>query len=206
MIAMTMIPLSTLVPVEVCDGKDNNCDGQVDENLTQTCPDGKGTAVCQNGQWVGKDNDCDGKIDEDLTQSCSTACGSGTETCQNGKWVNCTAPQPQTETCDGIDNDCDGKVDEDLTQPCTSACGSGTETCQNGNWVNCTAPQPQTEICDGKDNDCNGQIDEGVKNTYYQDADADGYSNPSISVQACAAPAGSEILKFAEISQKEQCI
>ena len=47
-----------------------------------------------------------------------------------------------------------------------------------------------TEICDGKDNDCNGQIDEGVTNTFYADADEDGYGNAAISVQACSAPAG----------------
>ena len=47
-----------------------------------------------------------------------------------------------------------------------------------------------TEICDGKDNDCNGQIDEGVTNTFYADADGDGYGNAAISVQACTPPAG----------------
>ena len=46
------------------------------------------------------------------------------------------------------------------------------------------------EICDGKDNNCNGQIDEGVQNTYYQDADRDGYGNPAISVQACTPSSG----------------
>lgn len=46
------------------------------------------------------------------------------------------------------------------------------------------------EICDGKDNDCDGEIDEGVKNTYYLDADADGFGEASKTVQACVAPSG----------------
>jgi hypothetical protein len=46
------------------------------------------------------------------------------------------------------------------------------------------------EICDGKDNSCDGQIDEGVQKTFYQDADKDGYGNPSASIQSCRAPEG----------------
>ncbi len=47
-----------------------------------------------------------------------------------------------------------------------------------------------TEVCDGVDNNCDGQIDEDVKNTYYRDADSDGYGNPSVTTQACTAPSG----------------
>ena len=163
---------------EVCDGKDNDLDGLVDEDLTRPCSTayGSGTESCQAGQWVGctapqpqgeevcdgKDNDLDGLVDEDLTRACSTACGSGTESCQGGQWVGCTAPQPQDEVCDGLDNDCDGLVDEDLTRPCSTACGSGTEICQGGQWVGCTASQPQDEVCDGLDNDCDGLVDEDL--------------------------------------------
>ncbi|HMP86452.1 MAG TPA: putative metal-binding motif-containing protein, partial [Lacibacter sp.] len=49
------------------------------------------------------------------------------------------------------------------------------------------------EVCDGLDNNCNGQVDEGVgNNTWYRDADGDGFGNPNSSIQSCAAtpPAG----------------
>jgi hypothetical protein len=92
---------------EACNGLDDDCDGQVDEELVRACSTvcGTGTETCEDGQWVnctappveeeicdGEDNDCDGQVDEDLVRDCSTDCGTGTETCEDGQWVNCTAP------------------------------------------------------------------------------------------------------------------
>jgi hypothetical protein len=63
---------------EVCDGEDNDCDGQIDEDLTRGCATdcGAGTETCVNGNWQGcsapqpetevcdgEDNDCDGTTD-----------------------------------------------------------------------------------------------------------------------------------------------
>jgi hypothetical protein len=46
-----------------------------------------------------------------------------------------------------------------------------------------------TEICNGIDENCNGVVDEGVQNTYYADADLDGFGG-STTTLACAVPAG----------------
>ncbi|MCP4804148.1 MAG: hypothetical protein GY913_20080 [Proteobacteria bacterium] len=46
------------------------------------------------------------------------------------------------------------------------------------------------EICDGVDNDCDDEIDEDVMETYYRDADADGFGDPGDSAEACERPDG----------------
>lgn len=66
---------------EVCDGRDQDCDGDADEDLERTCTGafGAGTQVCQDGGWSdcaepaapievcnGVDDDRDGATDEEL--------------------------------------------------------------------------------------------------------------------------------------------
>lgn len=105
----------------------------------------------------------------------------------------------------GLDNDGDGLFDGNDSD-CQTAVScmdndgdgygsNGVSTCSKGTAVDCNdnnaAINPgATEVCDGTDNNCNGQTDEGVKNTYYKDADGDGYGIPSTSVQGCTQPAG----------------
>jgi hypothetical protein len=83
---------------EICDGIDNDCNGQVDDYVSggqtaagntvvagQACTDNTTFGPCRAGQYV-----CDG-----------------------GAMVCKSAVRPSPDVCDGIDNDCDGVVDND---------------------------------------------------------------------------------------------
>jgi hypothetical protein len=179
---------------ELCDGLDNDCNGQADEGLTQTWyadadgdsygdPANSQVACSQPNGYVAIAGDCD---DTDA------------------------AVYPgATELCDGLDNDCNGQTDEGLGQtwyadadgdtygdPANSifAChqpngyiAQGGDCDDNDPAVHPGAP----ELCDGLDNDCNGQVDDGLPiNTWYADLDGDGYGDPATAYTDCFQPNG----------------
>jgi hypothetical protein len=131
---------------EICDGKDNNCNGQVDENLPIvtycTDADGDGHGVtglqtmmgCRPAKGFGLcDNDCN---DQDPT----------------------IYPTAQ-ELCNNRDDNCNDRIDEDARVVCgVGWCAKYGEGCTS----QCTPGEPRAEECNDFDDDCDGVKDNGT--------------------------------------------
>ncbi|MBR56812.1 MAG: hypothetical protein CMH54_02010 [Myxococcales bacterium] len=142
---------------EVCDGLDNNCDGEADEGFDNT--DGDEQADC-----VDTDDDNDSVDDE--TDNCplidnasqdnhdgdeqGDACDDDDDNDQDPDTTDCapldgTTHSGAEEVCDGADNNCDGNIDENACGPlgdeCTTAADCISDFCVDG--VCCDS------LCDG---------------------------------------------------------
>ena len=177
--------------VELCDGVDNNCDGQIDEGVTTD---------------YFLDIDLDNFGDSNVFVS---ACDPPDGYVAIGN--DCDDSNPEIfpaamETCNEIDDDCDGEIDEDLVlgtyydgdgdghgdpnMPSTSCHDEEGYVFYNDD---CDDSNPeirpyQQELCNEIDDDCDGEIDEGANQYYYADADSDGFGDPFTAVQSCERP------------------
>ncbi|MDP2312530.1 MAG: putative metal-binding motif-containing protein [Pseudomonadota bacterium] len=180
---------------EICDEIDNNCDGAVDEGVTQT--------------WYA---DADGDTYGDAAApslACDQPAGSVLDATDCDDTTGNAYPG-NAEVCDEIDNNCDGTVDEGVTTTYYAdfdgdRFGNSSltqEACAvpTGYTINATdcddavaAVNPDaTEVCNGIDDDCDGAIDTGASDmlTWYADTDADAYGDAAVSQLACTQPAG----------------
>jgi alpha-tubulin suppressor-like RCC1 family protein len=185
---------------EICDGKDNDCDGIVDNGVLLV---------------FMKDKDRDGYSDG-VSQLACTLPSPDFKPANEILGYDCNDDDPQIysgkpEICDGKDNDCDGIVDngvllvfmKDKDRDGYSdgvsqlACTLPSPDFKPANEIlgyDCNDDDPQIysgkpEICDGKDNDCDGLVDEGVKTLFWIDNDRDGYGDKdSEPVEACFPP------------------
>ena len=176
---------------ESCDGKDNDCDGDADEELgTVSCGVGECESIvelCLEGQLQeckpgdsgieecdGKDNDCDGEADEELgTVTCGVGeCEHAVVLCLEGVVQECDPlVGSQDEACNGLDDDCNGSVDDGFTD----TDGDGAADCVDDDDDGDDYPDLEdcapldgaihpgaAEFCNGLDDNCSGQPDEGI--------------------------------------------
>ncbi len=209
---------------EICDSKDNDCDGETDTDdddliagrwFRDADNDGYGTVLdeliscVQPTGYVADDTDCD---DSELASNFGAA-----------------------EICDGIDNDCDGLVDGDdradliatSYYPDLDEDGFGAEGADP--WVACSgldgfAPSTDDcddgdptvwpgaqEVCDGIDNDCDGDTDDADSSLDlatgqlgYADVDNDGYGDPldPAAAQTCV-PGGGQVFDATDCNDND---
>jgi len=192
----------TTPSAELCDGLDNDCNGQTDDgtlamdpNVNVPCGSGvgdcrPGTRRCVMGTPTcvgaitataetcdGRDNDCNGTIDDNVPAgaSCGSSmgiCRPGTLQCVGGSMRCQGGVNATSELCNGLDDDCNGQTDDGAltADPAVGAvCGSSQGECRPGitrcvsGATRCVGGTgPASEICDNKDNDCNGTADDNV--------------------------------------------
>ena len=191
-------PLANDLGLDDCDGRDNDCDGLVDESPEVLW-------------YLDADGDGFGAPGDSLA-SCSAIEG------RSAYDTDCDDSDPSVspagvEICDGVDNDCDGGVDvqaldmstwyldsdgdgygldsdtqQACAQPATYAAEPGD--CDD---ADASVSPGATEWCDGVDNNCDGDTDEDSASdasAWYLDADSDGYGDPSFGRRSCSQPSG----------------
>ncbi|MBN2725198.1 MAG: hypothetical protein JXR95_14125 [Deltaproteobacteria bacterium] len=144
------------IPLEICDGKDNDCDGLVD---------GADDLVADTRVGITCFGDPDG-ICGSIDHSGATECIDGLVVCAG---PNLLYANDVPETCNGLDDDCDGVIDDspvDAGASCGTSsnypCSLGTMLCTGGVLSCVGAIEPGVETCNLIDDDCNGNIDDNL--------------------------------------------
>lgn len=195
--------------MEDCNSIDDNCDGQIDEEVLNL---------------YYSDDDFDGFGDVELFACDMPPAGSSIGgDCDDD---NATVYPGADELCDGLDNNCNSTVDEGPvdqqtffedkdgdgygdpstnTLSCTAPSSSYTTDSSDCNDTDASIHPGQTEQCDGVDNNCDGAADEGVSMVGYLDLDGDGFGDPNSMVSGCTV-SSNEVFNMLDCNDADDTI
>ncbi len=198
---------------EVCDGKDNDCDGAIDDDDTSldvstgstfyADSDGDGfgnpastIAACGvPSEYVGNSGDCDdtdSAVHPDATEICDAA--SVDEDCNDQANDADPAVDPASQTTFYADFDGDGYGDpESAVAACeapsnhVTVAGDCDDTRDdvNPDGVEVCDPDNADEDCSGAADDDDPGVDPSTQSTYYTDADGDTHGDSTLPAQRC---------------------
>lgn len=194
---------------ELCNAIDDDCDGLVDDNDTDTLnrptwymdmdEDGFGdpgegvTACVAPSLYIMDDSDCD-DMDAAVNPDAQEVCNSLDDDCDT--LSDDSDPSVSGQTTYYLDSDGDGFG---LDSQTILSCGNVPQgyvlfpgDCNDGTG---DIGPAAVEQCDTVDNDCDGLVDDGDPGvqgqaTWYQDTDGDTYGRTDSSAVACSAPQG----------------
>ena len=142
------------MPVQRCDGVDNDCDLEVDEGFLDT--DGDGMSDCideddDNDTLPDVSDNCPVNANPDQTNTDGDnqgdACDEDDDNDSTPDAIDCMPLDPNVhqaaiEKCDGVDNDCNGVIDDNL---CDDGNNCTIDSC-NGD-VEAVHTRPTTKHC-----------------------------------------------------------
>ncbi|MFO0596693.1 MAG: putative metal-binding motif-containing protein [Myxococcaceae bacterium] len=195
-------PMTFPGALELCDGLDQNCNGQIDEGLPVVSyyldADGDGVGSTKSGEG------CKAPPSGSVTQSGD--CDDTTASVRPG----------QAEVCNDVDDDCDGTKDNGLPfqdffvdqdgDGYGNPSSTPTHSCQTqvsgrvSNPADCNDADPTVkpgavELCNKIDDNCDAQVDNGIAFvSYYPDVDGDGFGDASAQAESSCAPIGGKVL------------
>ena len=187
---------------EQCNSVDDDCDGTIDED----------SAVDATTWYEDADSDNFGNPSVSDVE-CNQPTGYVADNTDCDDSVASTYPGAD-ESCNSVDDDCDGDIDEDdaidvvtwyrdadadtFGDPASTDIDCDQPTGYVADDTDCDDSASTTypgadEYCNGADDDCDGTTDEDDAvdaSTWYEDADSDGYGDPSVADLDCEQPTG----------------
>ena len=172
---------------ELCDGRDNNCDGQIDEGVSPDSPEILCTAASNNFVQFDWQDIPDVQIYHIYINDVFVESVTVSE-------YRVTGLTPDTSTDIRVDavfgSGCPTRISVAtcITSALIDNDGDGVFSDQDCDDNDANNYPGNTEVCDGADNNCDGEIDEGLLMTFFVDSDRDGFGQDGSEIMACQQP------------------